>query len=245
MVGSASVMAQNVYSVNVVGYINVTIPPGFSILTDPLIASPDNTLNTVLNNAPNVSGVSPFSGTSVFQFNNGVGFGLIEVGNSGSFGGGWSSGGSDISLNPGAAVFVNNISGANQVATFVGTVPQTSTATAPNFAGLSQTLHPGYNLVGSVVPLSGDVATSFSSSLGGAVNSGDFIFFFNPAIVSGHQAGFENAIVNNFSAWTGTPGPTQPNVASNGDPQTLSATQGFFYFNNGASETWSETFSAQ
>ena len=243
MLGSASVMAQNVYSVNAVGYINVTIPNGYSILTDPLIATPDNTLNTVLNNAPNINNVSPYSGTSVFQFNNGAGFGLIEVGNPGSFSGGWSGGGADISLNPGSAVFILNVSGANQYATFVGTVPQNTTPTAANFGGMTQTLKPGYNLVGSVVPLSGDLATGIGNLTG--VNSGDFIFFFNPNVVGGHQFGYENADVYSFSTWTGNPGPNQINIEPNGDPEALTPVNGFFYYNNGAQESWTESFSAQ
>jgi hypothetical protein len=40
MLGSASLVAQNnVYSINAVGYINVTMPPGYSIVTCPLIAA--------------------------------------------------------------------------------------------------------------------------------------------------------------------------------------------------------------
>src|ERR1700691_5229746 len=50
--GSVSVMAQstNVYSLNAVGYINITIYPGFNMISCPLIASPDNTINTLLSN---------------------------------------------------------------------------------------------------------------------------------------------------------------------------------------------------
>ena len=47
--GLASSMAQaNVYSLNVVGYVNANYVPGFNAAANPLVGSPDNTLNTVL-----------------------------------------------------------------------------------------------------------------------------------------------------------------------------------------------------
>jgi hypothetical protein len=45
MVSSASAQ---VYSANAVGYVNMTIPAGFSIIANPLNGSPDNDINTVL-----------------------------------------------------------------------------------------------------------------------------------------------------------------------------------------------------
>jgi hypothetical protein len=50
MIGAASLvtsMAQ-VYSVNIVGYVNTTVPSGFSMIQNPLNASPDNKLANCL-----------------------------------------------------------------------------------------------------------------------------------------------------------------------------------------------------
>src|SRR2546427_12593550 len=58
--GALSSMAQ-VYSVNIVGYINLTIPKGFSMIANQLNASPDNTLATVLASVP--------ENTTVYKFN--------------------------------------------------------------------------------------------------------------------------------------------------------------------------------
>jgi len=248
--GSASVMAANVYSINAVGYVNVTMPPGYSILACPLIASPDNTINTLLNNAPNMSGVSPYSGADVFVFNNGAAFGTIAVGNTGSFSGGWSvpAGQNVPTLNPGQAVFFFNpnplVGGANMTATFVGTVPQTGEAAVPQLPnGLTNPIVPGYNLVSSIVPYSGDLTTGIADfNTASYPLSGDFVLFFNPAVSGGHQVGYANPIGFSFGSWS--------TAGQHGayDPTTTSVTQGWMYFNgsavagSAATENWTETF---
>jgi hypothetical protein len=45
---AASSMAQAVYSVNVVGYINLAIQPGFNLVANQLKASPNNSLGSVM-----------------------------------------------------------------------------------------------------------------------------------------------------------------------------------------------------
>jgi hypothetical protein len=51
LASAATSMAQ-VYSVNVVGYINLTLKPGFNLVANQLKASPNNKLDTVLPAAP-------------------------------------------------------------------------------------------------------------------------------------------------------------------------------------------------
>jgi hypothetical protein len=216
---SASLVAQtNVYSLNAVGYINVTMPPGYTILTDPLIASPDNTLNTVLND-----GNSQYAGASVFPFINGGSFSsTVETGN--PFQPGWENGGSDVSLTPGQAVFFYNPGPGNMTATFVGTVPQGS---------LTNTLPVGYSLVASIVPTSGDLVTNSITQFSVA-NSGDIVYFFNPAT----QLYESNTPEFEFGSWSGGDPTT-------GDPVNTNVAHGFFYYNAGSAgtETWVENFS--
>ena len=80
--GIASLQAQsNVYSVNVVGYVNVTIPTGYSLIANPLNSS-DNTVSNLFN-ATSQSGAA--LGSTVYTWN-GAGF----IGNNNDeFGGGW------------------------------------------------------------------------------------------------------------------------------------------------------------
>jgi hypothetical protein len=53
-------MAQAVYSVNIVGYVNLTMQRGFNLVANQLDASPDNSLGSVLPTVPNESQVLKF-----------------------------------------------------------------------------------------------------------------------------------------------------------------------------------------
>lgn len=238
---ATSLVAQtNVYSLNAVGYINVTMQPGYSIITCPLICSPDNTLNTVLNNS--AAAGTPYANTTIYAFTGGVGYTAIETGNPASYGSGWGNGGSDISLTPGSSVFFFNPnaigSGINMTATFVGTVPQGS---------LTNALVPGYNLVASIVPVSGDLVTNSVTAFSGASYplQADFIYFFNPNSVGSAQVGYVQDAYSYGSWFSASPG---PNIGANYDPTTTNVSQGFFYYNNtvgngGAqTEKWVENF---
>jgi hypothetical protein len=59
--GAASSMAQAVYSVNVVGYVNLTMKRGFNAVANQLDATPDNKLSSVLPSVPQDSQVLKFS----------------------------------------------------------------------------------------------------------------------------------------------------------------------------------------
>jgi len=59
--GAATSMAQNVYSVNAVGYVNTSILPGFQMISNPLKVS-DNSLQTLIPTAPDQTSVYTFSG---------------------------------------------------------------------------------------------------------------------------------------------------------------------------------------
>ncbi len=140
--GSVSLMAQstNVYSLNAVGYINVTVQPGFNIVSCPLIASPDNTINTLLTNS-----TGQFKKWQFWAFN--AGTYTEDLGT----GAGWSLGGTE-TLSPGQAGWLYNPSNTAVTVTFVGTVPSGS---------LTNTLLANsFNLVSSILPTSGDIVTN-------------------------------------------------------------------------------------
>ncbi len=241
MLGSAAVMGANVYSVNAVGYINVTILPGFNIITCPLYCGTDPANPTVSNDLnvlfPNPVATTPYAGASVYQLTPGGGYSAIEGGSSATYGGGWNNGGADITLNPGQAVFFQNpnaLGGANMTATFVGVVPSGT---------LTTQLVPGLSLVGSQVPVSGDLVTSSIAAL--TAQNGDYIYFFDPRQSGAYQYGFledaYSASATYGTGWTAGPG---PNVGANNDPQVVSVYEGFFYNNSQATtENWVETFS--
>src|SRR5580658_820569 len=123
--GSVSVIAQtNVYSLNAVGYINVTCPPGFNIISCPLITSPDNTIGTILNNASGALTHSqvyfyyPATGYGVNDTAKNVGTTFQDTTNVN----GWANGGTNVA-SPGVAFWFLNNATTNIVLTFVGTVP--------------------------------------------------------------------------------------------------------------------------
>jgi hypothetical protein len=156
VLSSASLMAQ-VYSLNAVGYINVVVPPGFSIIA--------NQLNTTNNN------ISPLldsqlldgnhSGVTLFKYNGG--FSSYTVSSSAT----WSSTSvTNTTLNPGEATFINNPFSTNFTLTFVGTVLT---------GKLTNTLAQGFNLVSSITPQTGYLDTQ----LGLTPGAGDIVFTYN------------------------------------------------------------------
>jgi len=229
MIGSASLVAQtNVYSLNAVGYINVTIVPGFNMISCPLIASPDNTIGTLL---PNGGGGQPtsnqYNGWAVYQWSPGINnyvadSAAAKAANNAGHVNGWTGGGT-ITMNPGQAVWVSSSAGAPVIVTFVGTVPQNGSST------LTQTLFPGFNMVSSAIPMSGDLVANTNTLLTGFEGGGDATYFWD---VNLSPANYDTP--NNYTTkhgWNGN------------DPTTTNIAQGFWYYNNGAgNETWTENF---
>jgi len=228
--GSVSVHAQNVYSLNVVGYINAVMEPGWTILTCPLNCtdtngSPNNSIANLLNNSAGAYQSGQLK-AAVYQFTGGV-YSASDVAGVASGGvGGWQDNGT-ITLNPGQAVFFFNPfplgSGSNMTATFVGTVPSGSQTNA---------LIPGYNLVGSIVPATGDIVTN-SITLFTNAQRLDYIYSFDSDYNGTGQVGFtQNIFEPAAGGW-------QP-----GDPSIANVYNGFFYWNNTANtNNWVENYS--
>ncbi len=160
--GSLGASAQ-VYSVNAVGYINVSVPAGKFALVANQLNTGGNKIGEVIPTAG--------EGTIVFRYASGAGF----VGNGFEFGA-WSI--ADMTLPPGAGFFIQNNTAAAQTFTFVGEVPQ---------GNLSTALTAGLNLTGSQVPQAGTL-----SALGYPGADGDVVYQWDAA-AQGYKApnGFE------------------------------------------------------
>ncbi len=225
--GSVSVMAQtNVYSINAVGYINVTAVPGYSMISCPLIASPDNTVGTLLNNA---SGA--LTGDAVYFYNPATGaLGLDQAENVGSRGttnvNGWANDGTNV-LAPGVACWFFNSASSNVTLTFVGTVPS---------GPLTNVLTTGYNMVGSILPISGDLCSNTLSTLTN-YNVGDSVYVYSGG-PSGSFSIFQSTTIARNAGY-GYNG----NWTSGGDPVVPNVGEGFWYDNSGATVNWVENFS--
>lgn len=141
--GVASSLAQsNVYSLNVVGYVNTVIvgDAKYTAVANPLDAEA-NTLGALLGSLPN--------GSQVLKYNPALSdyesYGKV------AFGTGWTGGGEAVSLAPGEGVLILTPAGsANVTNTFVGEVMQGS--------ALTVNLPAGYKMIGNMVPDSGLVS---------------------------------------------------------------------------------------
>jgi hypothetical protein len=164
--GAATSMAQ-VYSVNMVGYINQQIPQGWSIIANHLNNTPDNRMTTLL--------PSPAPGTRLAQFNAATGnfrsavFFDAETG--------W-EGDTSIVLDPGKASYY--FAPAALTHTFVGEVA-TGTSTI--------TLTPGWQMASSTLPQTLPLDAAPPAGLGFPIANGDRIYLFRG---TGFQADFYN-----------------------------------------------------
>jgi len=148
---ATSAFAQGtVYSVNAVGFVNKTLLPGFSLISNPLNA-PTNTLNALLpaGSVPNGTAIYKFDGTSF---------------SSSFFFGTWVP---NFTVVPGEGFFIRNPVGTNITITFVGNVQQGT---------LTTSLPAGFWIASSQVPQSGEVETV----LGLPVANGNSVYRFNP-----------------------------------------------------------------
>ena len=143
--GLATSSAQ-VYSQNVVGYMNVTAPQGFSIIANQL----NSTNNSIGSLIP-----SPNNGSIVYKFVNGV-----LTANNYFFS--WTD--PNMTLNPGEGVIFYNAGPGGSTFTFVGEVKQGT---------LSTQLPAGFSIISSQVPQAGLISTDLGMPI---PNNGDIVY---------------------------------------------------------------------
>jgi len=173
MLGVASIVAAiaqttPVYSVNAVGYINVPVPVGFSIIANQLIAA-DMKISALF---PSVPG-----GTTIYKFNNQKNG--YEVNSYDSDFKEWSD--ANMTLVPGEGAFILNASTAAFTVTFVGEVPQ---------GDVSLDIPAGFSIISSKVPQAGEL-----ESLAYKPAGGDTVYRFDNAAkgykISSYDADFQ------------------------------------------------------
>lgn len=149
--GAASSMAQ-VYSVNVVGYINKALPKGFYMVANQLDNKTGNKTVDLFTAPPN--------NTFVFKFNpaNG-GYDTLNY-----IDGAWEGDDLNMTLNPGEGAFISSPAPHN--VTFVGEVQLTSSVTIP----------PGFSIRSAVIPQNAPIDT-----MNYPPTNNEFVFQFNPA----------------------------------------------------------------
>jgi len=121
-------MAQNVYSLNVVGYVNVSVNTGFNMISNPLDDGAGNIMDNLIPTTADSSSVYKYSGGAYTTGN------YID-------GIGWDDSGT-ITLPPGQGFWFQAGSATN--ITFVGTVVQGTT---------TNSMSTGFNMLASVAPV--------------------------------------------------------------------------------------------
>ena len=161
VLGVASIVAAvaqttPVYSVNAVGYINVKIPKGYSMIANQLIAA-DSSVKALFPGVPGGTTILKFDNANNRFLPNGYDAGFEE----------WND--PLMTLKPGEGAFVQNSSAGEFTVTFVGEVPQGA-------ASNMEIIHAGYSIVSSMVPQSGTL-----SQLNYTPAGGDEVYRFNNA----------------------------------------------------------------
>jgi hypothetical protein len=145
-VGTAASVAQSVYSVNSVGYVNVTLQNGYNLISNPLNGT-NNNINTIIPVAPADTTIARWDvATQTFLPSDTYFF----VGPNDPFNG-WYDGDLNPSatvIKPGEGFFIQNISGSSATITFVGEVPQGS---------LTNNIGANFGFYSSIVPQSVDL----------------------------------------------------------------------------------------
>jgi hypothetical protein len=218
-VGVSASMAQTVYSVNAVGYVNLTLKPGYNLISNPLNGT-NNNLNTIIPVAPDNSlalrwnpNTQAFAGGDTY----------FDLGNPAD--NGWYNSAfvkTSTSIAPGEGFFIFNSALSDYVMTFVGEVPQ---------GNLTNAIPANYSFKASIVPQSVDI---LSVGFPGVDN---LIYFGWNAMAQSYSGAFTyfdlgNPADNGFYDSSFVKQTVAPAVG-----------QGFVIFNPGPTVQWGRTFS--
>jgi hypothetical protein len=210
--GIATSMAQ-VYSVNAVGYVNTTLVPGFSLVSNPLNNTTGNTVQNLFGNGiqgtiPNLLTVYHYDPTADrFQVASYDDIALEFIGE-----------GATAVIPPGTGVFVRNPSTTALTCTFVGEVPQ---GEASNI-----TIPQGFSIKGSTVPIAG---TASPTSLNVPGQQGDTLYEWDPAGQRYVAASYDDIVLDWISVQPG------------GGSPTIDVGEAFFIFKT-AAQSWDRNF---
>jgi hypothetical protein len=179
--GALTSQAQsNVYSLNVVGYYNLSLTNGFNLIANQLDLDGTGANNTL----QSVFGTALPSGSQVYVFTGGIFIGHATVNASGLWNG--TTNQANLTLQPGQGAFVKIPAAATTP------VPLTIVGNVLQGTNLTVAYPVGYSIISSITPRSGGIQTV----LGLTPSSGDFVYQWNPAIQN-----YGSKHVSNGTVW--------------------------------------------
>ena len=217
---AAGVISSNaqVYSQNIVGYVNTPIPTGSSFISIPLSNPAGNSMTNTIPNSGQLDG-------AVISIYNGHGFTQYTFDSSMSTGFGDAADLNPVAapvIAPGTAFYINNNTGVALTNTFVGVV---AVSALPGSA--TNNLVAGNTYASSIIPFGGGITTSLQfTNVSGAL---DGTVISQPNIVGGSIHGFIQSVFDSSMA-TGFGDASDLNPVS--EPQI--PVGGGFIFNNNA-----------
>jgi hypothetical protein len=218
-VGIGASVAQTVYSVNAVGYVNLTLKPGYNLISNPLNGT-NNNLNTIIPVAPDNSLSIRWNPTTQSFAGSDTYFDLGDPADNGWYDSGFNKTATTIA--PGEGFFILNSALTDYVMTFVGEVPQ---------GNLTNTIPANYSFKGAIVPQSVDILSV------GFPPIDNLLYFGWNAVAQAYGGAFTYFDLGN---------PTDNGFYDSGFNKVAVAPavgQGFVIFNPGPTAQWGQTFS--
>ena len=231
---AASVISSQaqVYSQNIVGYVNKPLPSGFVNVANPLDAAGGNSITNVINVASGAydgSGLFIWAGGHYAQYtiDSTVSTGIADA--------------NDVNavtppvINPGVGFFIQNANASNNI-TFVGTVHVDGAATGSQTVGVSSNSLPTGNFFyASKIPVGGGVSSVLQLPSNGSLD-GSLLSI--PNITGGAVHGFTQVTVDSSVAG----GFADANDVNPVAEPLIPVGSGFFLQNANAATTWVQAF---
>jgi len=230
--GVASSMASSVYSVNVVGYINVTLYPGFNLVGNQLDVDGVDTVGTVLNaGTPTSADGIELLKFSADNYNAAYYDGSAQVLPQPGW---WDANTGNASTNtipPGTGFFIFNSKSSNVVITMAGTVLQgTNSLSVPA----------GFTLMSTQDPVAITLDTTATNNFP-ALDGMEYLTFTN----TGHGGNYATPDYYDATEQVlNSPGWWDANTTLQVFP-TPAVGQGYFIFNNHSGTNWTRSFQVQ
>ena len=228
--GLISIQAQ-VYSQNIVGYVNVNLAPGFNVVANPLDNAGGNSLTNLI---PALLSGS-LDGSYIYVWNTSH-YDTYYVD---STLGGVADFGDNVAvvppvLNPGQSVFITSVTSTN--ITYVGTVHTDGSGVTTYVVGVTTNSLSGLQFIASRLPVAGGINTGLGLPTAGGSMDGGYIYI--PNIVSGGLHGFNSYYIDSTLGGTG--------IADFGDnvlvPEPVIPVGGGFFLQSVAPIQWIQSY---